>query len=539
MALNKVYKEAVNQLQDEEAVKDIRNTIIQICQYFEKTSSNQAKEIKVKLMNVISQLHPDLIHTLFDRTVGDDHELDLAESITKDFSESFIAEIIESLISNEDTFNENLLKVFDKLVPNANKSDNVVSMVADKLFSKRIVHPDTLSKLQMSIRDIFKKHPESNFMNQIYNITVDAVVNKKIDTLVYVARLTPLINKFVQSMDEGKLKKEEIWLLLNILWLENEAVEFKKFTEKVIHILPELVDTKDTERIKEIVEFFSEKTRPEQRKDRELIKEITEGLRKVTNKETLDSLISMIPDSVSKDLEDIAYILVKAKNQSAKILINEFLDNSNPMYRNKLKTIFHKMKETISKEVIERFEYCEPPLIRDLFLILKECDPNKTHIIAKKLMNHKHPQIRWEALDGFVPKTREEILDILKICKKEKNNAVKKKAAAVILKTYDKEVIHLLFKHARTNIFKRKFLIQLIELCGQLRVEIAFVYLKSIFLKWSLFNTKKRDDLRVAALTSLARLHTEEATELINNGLLDKSKRVRKSSEIIMQLDQY
>ncbi|MBN2030363.1 hypothetical protein JW824_08980 [bacterium] len=538
MTLNKVYKEAVNQLQDEQAAEDIRNTIMQICQYFENKSSDQAREIKVKLMHVISQLHPDLIHTLFDKTVGDNQEFDLAESITKDFSESYIAEIIESLISKEDTFNENLLKVFDKLIPKVNKSDHVISLVADKLFNKRIVNPDTLSKLQMSIKEIFKRHPESNFMNQIYNITVDAVVNKKIDTLVYVARLTPLINKFVQSMEEGKLKKEEIWLLLNILWLENEAVEFKKFTEKVLHILPELVDTKDTERIKEIVEFFSEKTRPEQQKDRELIKEISNGFQKVTNKETLISLISMIQDAGRKDLEDITYILVKASNHSAKMLIDAFMDNTNPIFRNKLNFIFQKMKDTIAKEVIERFEYCEPHFIRDLFFILKECSPDKTHLIAKKLITHKHPQIRWEALNGFIPKTKEEIVDILKFCKKEKNNDVKKKAAAVILQTNSEESIHLLFKYARSGLFKHKFLMQLIELCGQLKVKTTFIHLKNIFLKRPLFSTKKRDELRVAAITSIARMHTEEAAELVNHGLLDKSKRVRKTSEIIMQLDQ-
>ncbi len=538
MTLNKVYKEAVNQLQDDKAVGDIRNTVVQICQYFENKSSDQAREIKVKLMQVISQLHPDLIHTLFDKTVGDNHELDLAESITKDFSESYIAEIIESLINKEDTFNENLLKVFDKLIPNANKSDHVISLVADKLFNKRIVNPDTLSKLQMSIKEIFKRHPESNFMNQIYNITVDAVVNKKIDTLVYVARLTPLINKFVQSMEEGELKKEEIWLLLNILWFENEAVEFKKFTEKILNIIPTLVDTKDTERLKEIVEFFSEKTRPEQQKDRELIKEITNGFQKVTNKETLISLISMIQYAGRKDLEDIAYILVKAKNQSAKILIDTFIDNTNPICRNKLKHIFQNMKDAITKEVIERFEYCDPHFTHDLFFILKECDPDKTHLIAKKLISHKHPQIRWEALDGFVPKTKEEIVDILKFCKKEKNNDVKKKAAAVILQTNDEESIHLLFKYARTSLFKRKFHIQLIELCGQLKVKTTFIHLKNIFLKRSLFYTKKRDELRIAAITSLSRLHTEEAAELVNHGLLDKSKQVRKTSEIILQLDQ-
>ena len=308
--LNKVYREAVNHLQDENTVKDIRSTIMKICEYFDNYSTDNVKDLKIKLMNVIAQLHPDLINILFEQTVDTDQEFDLAEAVTKDFSESYIAEFIESLISNEDTFNENLLKVFDKLAPDASKSDNMVMMVADKLFSKRIVNPETLSKLQMSIMEIFKKHPDSNFMKQIYNITVDAVINKKVDTLVYVARLTPLINKFVQSMEEEELKKEKLWLLLNILWLENKPEDFKKFTDKVVSILPELLDSKDTERIKEIVEFYTEKTRPEQRKNKKIISEIKEGIEKITQRERLRINIEI--ELVKSLLEEIAVELVVA-----------------------------------------------------------------------------------------------------------------------------------------------------------------------------------------------------------------------------------
>jgi hypothetical protein len=54
--LNKVYREAVNHLQDENTVKDIRNTIMKICEYFDSYSTDNVKDLKIKLMNVIAQL---------------------------------------------------------------------------------------------------------------------------------------------------------------------------------------------------------------------------------------------------------------------------------------------------------------------------------------------------------------------------------------------------------------------------------------------------------------------------------------------------
>jgi len=537
MTLNRVYKEAVNKLQDETVADEIRDTIMKICQYFEKESGTKSREIKVKLMNVIGQLDSDLVNILFESTVEEEKDFDLVEAITKDFSESYIAEFIGSLLSHEDTFNENLLKLFDKLAPDSEKANNVVSMVADRLFSQRIVNPDTLSKLQMAIKDIFNRHPESNFMNQIYKITVDAVINKKIDTLVYMAKLTPLINKFVQSVEEGELKKEELWLLLNILWLENEADEFKKFTEKVLVILPEFLDTKDTKRVKEIVEFFAEKPRIEQKQDKNMIREIKDGLKKVTNNETVNGIISMIPEASKKDLDDIGYILRKAGSRSPKLLVNAFLEDKNPAHRDKFRLIFFMMKDAISNEVVERFEYCEPYHVRDLLLILKECTPGKAHLMSKKLMSYKNAQIRLEALEGFIPKNQREMYSVFKLFKNEKNMGVKKKAAIVLLNTKNKELINKIFKYTRSSFLRRKFLLQLIDLCGQLRVQESFMHLRNIFLKWSIFNTRKRDDLRVSVLTSLARLHSDEAMKLVKNGLHDRSKRVREMSEIVMELE--
>ena len=538
--LNKVYKEAMDKFNDEETAEQIRDSVTQICEYFDDhaKTTEEVKDLKVKLMNVISQLHPDLISTLFDQTVGGEEQYDLAEAITKDFSESYIAEFIESLISNEDTFNENLLKLFDKLAPNAEKNDNMVMMVADKLFSKRVLNPNQLSELQMSIMEIFKRHPESSFMNQIYKITVDAVINKKIDTLVYVAKLSPMVNKFVQSLEEEELKKEKIWLLLNILWLENSATEFKKYTDKILTIMPELLDCRDIGRLKDVVEFYADKTRPEQRNDPSMAREIREGLIKITSQETIDTLIMLIPEASKSDLEDIAYILFKSGSDSSKKLLDAFLDEKVPSHRNRYMYIFSRMKRKIAREVVDRLSYCEAGQVKELFYVLYRCAADKAHFMAKKLLSHKSPQVRSIALDVFAPRTAEERDDILSLYVHEKSSILKMKAAAVLIKTRHRETIDTLFKQIFKKWFHRKKLIQLVELCGRTRVQETYWNLKKVFEKKPLIASKRSDDLRIAALSSIARLGTEESTALVQYSMRDRSRNVRQMSEILLELDE-
>lgn len=537
--LNKVYRDAVDNLRDEEAAGDIKESISKICSYFEKYSPQQAREVKSQLMQIISKLHPDLITILFEQTVGaDGRNIGLADEITKGFSDTYIAEFIESLITSEDTFNENLLKLFDKLVPGETRANSVVSMVADRLFSKRVLNPETLSKLQMSIKEIFKKRPESNFMAQMYNITVDAVINRKIDTLVYVAKLSPMINKFVQSIKEENLRREEIWLLLNILWLEDSPDEFRKFGEKIIEVLPEILNAKDTGRLREILEFFSDNMRPEQRENEALSSEASGLMEKIAGRQTKDSLISFIPDSSPSELEDISQILVRTPKDSVKMLLDAFVMEKNPAHRNKFLNVLSRMKKDVTDEIIDRLDYSEPWVIRDLFGILREYAPDRAHLVSKKLIAHKDPQVRWQGLDGYEPRTAGEKRAILEMLKKEKDMEVRKKAATVILRTRDEEVISEMFTFARRELFRKEFLFRLVELSGQVRSTEALPHLRDIFLRRPWFCTRKRDELRIAAATSLARIHTDEAIELVKQGLRDRRKRVRNMCEIILRLDE-
>ncbi|MDD5633800.1 MAG: hypothetical protein PHW46_00795 [Candidatus Omnitrophica bacterium] len=542
--LNRVYRDAVERLQDDKVVSETKEAIVKICEYFDKNEAEGVKEseVKVKLMDVITQLHPDLIASLFEQTTVEGENFDLAETITKDFSDSFIAGFIESLISDEDKFNENLLKVFDKLSPSATKSSSIVSMVADKMLTKRILNKDTLAKLQMSVKEILKDHPESNFMSEMYKITVDAVTNKKIDTLIYVAKLNPAINRFVQSLKEEKLKKEEVWLLLNILWLESNSSEFEKFGEKLVEILPELLDSKDVERIREITEFFTEKSGVEQKRNKQMTGTIEKVFEHIAKKENLESLVALMPEAKSKEVEDIAAIFGKAKNNplshTAQVLIDAYLAEKLPACRNKYKVIFARTKDETTKEIIERLEYGEPYVVRDLLHLLREHAPEKAHLVAKRLIAHRNALIRWEGLEGFEPATEEDRENVFFILKREKDKEVQKKAATALLKTNDSAFIEKMFKLGERSFFRKNFLIRLVELCGYYRKQETFPYLERIFRKKAFLNMPWRNELRIAAATSLARLHSKEALDLVKEGTKDGSEKVRKMCEILLKLDE-
>lgn len=535
--INKVYKDAVNLMEGEETAKNIRGTVSRLCEYFEDHFPDKGKDMKADLMKIISQLNPDLINTLFEKTVVDNRDLDLAEEVTKDLSDGFIAEFIESLITREDNFNENLLKVFDRLAPGEVKANSVAGMVADSLLGKKALGVDALTKLQVSIKEIFKTHPRSNFMSQMYGITVDAVMSKKIDTLVHVARLSPLLDKFARSMEEEKLRKEEVWLLLNVLWLESNPIECNKLSSKLAGPLAELLEAKDTGRIREIVEFFTEKMRPEQLADPYMSVEINDAVSRILSKEAIDSIISFVDEADPKSLDDIGVILSRAGARGAGPLIDAFLTEKNPARMNKYRQVFAKNRQVVIDEVIARLGYVGAAEVRGLLSVLKEYDPDRANLIAKGFFWHKDARVRWEGVEAFEPRTEDDRKSLFLMFKKEKDKEVRKKAAAVLLETGIPAWIELLFAHAQRDLFNRAFLIDLVEACGRVRCHEAFLCLAKLFVKKGFFNTASRDDLRVAVATSLGRLRTPEAMKLIAAGVNDKSVKVREFCEILVKLD--
>ncbi|MFH1798986.1 MAG: hypothetical protein ABH844_06625 [Candidatus Omnitrophota bacterium] len=535
LSLNRIYRDAVTKLDEDTALSDMQGTIAKIYSYFSKDSGKGAKKIKGDLLHVIARLHPDLVARIFERVSVKNREFDLAEEITKEFPDSFIADFIESLISAEHGFNENLLKVFDKLAP-VGSSGGVASIIADKLFDKGLLKGASLSELQSSIQDMFKKHPKSDFMSEMYKITVDACVNRKIDRLNYIVKLSPLITRYVKSVKEEKLRREELDLLLNIMWLENDPDEIEKLSQKVKEVFLATLGERDIQGMREVVEFFAEKTRPGQWANKKIAANLEKVFKEIRSEEVIKKIISFIRDLRDESLENIVFILTKTKDVSIRLLVNAFIEEKNKTDRLKFNPIFLRLKELVVEEAVKRVETEEPFSQRDSFNILKEYAPEKTRAIARRLIADKNMKVRLEALEVFVPRTEEEMNAVFYMVKNEKNEELRDRAIAVLLAAGNKNIMAALFQYAGKFYVNREILLKMVELCGHMVVKESAEYLKKIFNKKSFFPSRTIDTLRIAAVSSLRRIDAVWAEDLIKIGLKDRSRYVREMCEMIHKI---
>ena len=505
-ALNKIYRQAVEELGGDKAAEEIRNAMARIYRFFDKTASRQISGISRKIAEMVSRLDPHLVVKLFEEGTVDGDKFDLAKEITKDFSDEVMADLIASLVTSDSTINENLLKVFDRLLPENDRADNVASMVTDGLLEKRLLTADTISKLQMTIKELFKDNPTSNFMSNMYKMTVDTFISSKTEISEAARKLLPLAEEYKRSFDTEKLKREEADLILNILSLEDDASEFVKFGAKLRDIIPKLLDLKDAGRIREILDLFSNRLRPRQERDDEISREALAIIRAIHDRSTVSQMITFIPEADGKDLEDIFYLIEAAPDISAGLLVDAFL--------------------------IETIESRREKLMRALSRV-----EHQARGVIEGLLNNKNADLRQKALELYTPDSDEEKEKIFFIMKKDADAAVQDKAMAALLKTEDAKLVERLFGYAAKNPLRRDLNRRLVELSGQIKSRESVPHLRRIFLRRPLFYSKKLDELRVALVVSLRQIGTDEAMELINKGLSDNSAAVKRMCGIILELE--
>ena len=539
--LNKIYKEALAKIDRQSTAEEIRDIFSEMSKYFEKYSDGDTGNQKKVLANIMSNLDPELVVSLFKDQSVDGSAPDLADELFKGFSDDMLANFMASLMQNENNVNEKMIKLFSRLVSGQGRAGSVLPMMTDKLFAGKLLNKDTLSTLQNSIKGLFESHPDDDFITQVYNLTVESFLDKGKGPGSGSGRYSALIDEYNESIKESGLKRAGIRLLLNILWLENDAAKFKKSTDTLVSSFKDIMAAEYISSIKEVFELLTEKLHPEQMKDNAIAEAVKDTLDKLTGDEILGKIISFIPVSEGETLNDIGYIIKNSKERSYNKLLDLFMKEPESANRGKFGHIISKTGDKITKEAVAGIDAAIDgpsfPVAIELYEVLKTVNPQEARAVAGRLIKNKNARVRSRMLDEFSPDSIGEKNTILEIFERETNPDIRKKLLEALIKTKDAETVKKLFERANKGIFKKKLLLELVTLCGTFKAETSLLHLKKILEHRPIINTGSARALRVQSVLSLARIGTPEAMELIRKAANDSDKSVGAMCKLVLESD--
>ncbi|MDP2913174.1 MAG: hypothetical protein Q8N91_04120 [Candidatus Omnitrophota bacterium] len=564
--LNMIYKEAPAKPDGRSAAEEIRDVFSEMNKYFDRYPAGGEENTKKELVDIMSNLDPGLVVSLFKDKAVEDDTPDLADELFKGFPDDMTADFIASLMQSGNNVNEKMVRLFDRLLSGRDKSDGILSIVTDKLFNKKLLNRNALSALQNSIKDLFETHPDDDFIMQMYNLTVGAFLNKDKAAESGPGRYPALTGEYYESLKEDNLKKEKIRLLLNILWVENDTVRFKKASDILVSSFREILAPKHIKNIKEVFELLCEKLKPTaQMNDNAIASTVKNTLERIGGGEITGTLISFIPEIGPEALDDIAYVLINAKEASAGRLLDLFMKEEDGVNRSKFGYVLSMLDGRIAKEVSSRIETAVNSslfsVIDELYEILKRVDMREARIVAGRLIKNKNARIRSWALEEFSPDSVEEKNSMLEILGQENSPEIKKKILIALVKTKDGEIVKKLFESAGRGFFKKiafgdnsnarfsvvrkvlytflhhknSFLLDLVTLCGAFKVEGSLAYLKMALSRRPFINTTAIRELRIQSVLSLARIGTPEAMEFIMRSADDPDKSVRAMCKLVLE----
>ncbi len=534
--LNAIYKQASARLEGQSTAAEIRDIFSEMNKYFEKNSPSRSGNAKQALSEIISKLDADLVVSLFKEKGIKDDTPDLADEIFKALPDETIANFMSSVMKNTGSVNERIIRVFNRLSSGKNKSDSILPVVTDKLFAEKLLGSSAFSVLQNSIKGLFENHPDDDFISQLYDLTVGTFLDK--EKGAGSGKYFALVREYGEFLKPDNLKREKIQLLLNVLWLERDAARFKKTCAILADAFRDLPDPCYCKAVRQVFELFTEKLGPDRRRDTMVAHAVQNAFDRIDTPETVGRLISFIPGADRERLDDIAYVLTRAKDSGAGKLLDLLAAQANSIARTNLGYVLSRFDAGIAKSVISRIDAAlagrDAAAVRELYEILKCVNFHEAHSIAGRLIKNGNAEIRSWLMDEFCPATAEEKNDILEALEKEADPEIKKKFLISLVKTKDAEVIKRLFGMYGGGVFTRKILLDLVTLCGTFKVAGAIPFLKDTLERRPFLYTKTARTLRVQSVLSLARMGLPEAIEHIMKAANDRDSSVRSMCAIAL-----
>lgn len=536
--LNKIYRQAQTKLDEDSASGNIRQTISRIADYFSKYSSEESGSARKGILDVISRLDPKLVVKLFEKAEVEGKTIDLPEELLTGFSDDMIADFFSSLITGEESLNENTLKLFDKLAPEQGKANALGSLVADKLL--QIPDKRLLADVRTSIQKMFKANPENDFLSQFYKLTLGAFAGGSMTGEGVLPQYAALVKEFEDFATGEGITKSYIRLLLNIIWFTDEASLLKKFLSILEAVLAAHC-TKDFLRsYRDTVELCCDKLKLEQKTNVPFQEEMKEGLSKIFSEPAVRTIISFIPSADPDEMKEIEFITSHFQRFFISPLLEGFISEHDRIVRNKYLAILTMMGIDAGEPITLAFARVSADnieMMSDLFDLLKKIDARAAERVAKSLMNHQDVSVRLSFMDMCQSVDGADLVGIFDALSKENDPENAQKIIRFLLRTRNSESVNGLFSLLEKGPLRKRYFLLLLKLCGDLQVAESVPALGGVISKRPFFCTKAVDDLRVAAAVSLGQIATDPARELVRTCLKDKSSVLRRMCSLILEME--
>lgn len=322
-------------------------------------------------------------------------------------------------------------------------------------------------------------------------------------------------------------------ILFDILRIERDPVLFGEILGIIDNIFESLLLRGDFVHAKAILEFFQEMLDPAKNLPQPLIDQIQKAKVQSANPKRMGMLEKILNEADPEQLESFASLMTFFDSKLVPSLV-ELLGSVDKMKaRRVLCDILVRLGATEIDFLITKLEDDRWYLVRNLIYVLGKIGDPKVLKGFPRLMQHKDPKIRKEALHALDmiedPKTNILLMKVLN----DPDLSNRLFALRTLTKRKAQEALEPLLQILVSKEFEEKELQEKKEIFDSIAKiggdKVVPQMQRLLQIRWSLFKNARSEEMGLCAAFALQRIATPAAVEALRDGIDSKSKSVREA----------
>ncbi len=346
------------------------------------------------------------------------------------------------------------------------------------------------------------------------------------------------ILKFMLETNRKISTEEELFfLILEMLYLEEDGTRFAASLDDLTHSYQDVIKKGNFYLANQILNYIIELRQSLLTQSEENVKFLDKFIQTIKNREFLDSMKEPLLRGDVSDYKSFFDYLNSLGPEMISFLGEIYDGTKSADFRLQAQKLLKEISEKDFTALIGLTQENRPALTKEVIAILGELEDNRTIQFLADFISSKDKSIKRITIDSLGKIKDEKVPKILLSFLADEDENLRISACQKLRYFGDSSILKPVMKIAERKTFKKKSREEkqaFLDFLGRSKNQEACEFLQAIIKKSSFFRRSKHNETRLCAISSLEKMGTPEAFQVLNEGMLSRTKKIREACRLAL-----
>lgn len=498
-----------------------------------QATTQQPEEVKDKITDNIAKVLTDIKPTIrnqvfLSKVISLNENKEFVSSIESKLSSNAISEILATLLMDQSISDEDKIEVYNRITPQAAKRERILSILKSKVSSPAMAKWEDIATLSKSLNLLLESSGDEKFMSDAYQRSLEQMQSIATQKL-FSPEEEKIFERYKSTIEPENIRTAREVIISETLINSKDPVADRFLIDELEHNLISNIKNGEFHTLKKVMPLV-EQYGTEADIDIPCSNEFRGLAQRIVKNPNFKGLIFAYTKAEEEERSIYLDIIPSFGVQTVPVLL-DILENLEEysLYQpiiGMIERFYTKAIPELEAYIEKRWAKIDPFLI---YLLGRIGGPSRQEFILENYPS-KEPDVKKALLEISPNVWTDDIFAIVKEGLRDESEEVRISALRALGKNRNEKSLSLLLRILQyPSIYRKgkKFFKEVIKICAIPDYSKAIPYLKRIFNQKGWFFLKKKEELRLIAVKSLATIGTQEAQRVVSTGLTDKNPEMR------------